>query len=943
MRVTRCIIAILSGPGEATARGAAAMCGIALILPAPAMAQAARAARFDIAGQGLAGALDQLARQAGVQILYPYQIAAARRTGGVRGQMPLRTALDRLLRGTGLEVARATDRVVTLRLAPVASVAAPSRRPAVRRPVPMPATPPPASAPDAPLPDIVVTGRANEAPLAQTELSYALTELDGPTLARKSPLSTADLFKLIPGFWVESTGGEASNNVRSRGIPTDGYSSVALLEDGLPVQYDGGLGYLNTDQIYRVDPTVDRVEAVRGGPSAIFAPNAPGGSVNFVTRTGLSHPGATVSLTGGSSDYQRIEGFAGVRLTPRLGVSLGGFYRRDDGLRNPGYPADRGGQLRGGVAYDGGGLRLAFNVKRLDDRVILYLPVPLQFDAQGAVHGITGFDPLRDTLAGPDEVHVPFKTAAGPQDFDLSQGTRSRITFYTMTGRVALGARTALEIKARLRTGSTLRNGVFPVGRPMSGDDYGASVLPQLIAAFPGTAGARIRYADTGAPFSASSNGNGLVVGANLLSVRMPMREFVTDARVTHRVDGFGQHDLAVGLTYDSSQLDFDRTMGTVLLDVRGQARRLDVVAVDGTGRQIGALTDNGFVRYGSIFDSVRLRSSNIALYWADEWKIAPRWRIDLGGRWERTQIRGGIEDGVAVNLGDPATLADDAVLTGNGVIEPIDRHFAGFNGTVGVNFHPTRSAGLFARVTRTTRLPSASEFNASPGRTDEAAVPITMLEAGALLQHAKWNLSAVAFRTHFSRLPFTDYRFDTASYSYVERTSIADTATIGIELAGHADLFGPLQLDVLATLQDPRYRNFRYSELVDGAAVMRDATGNQLIRVPRLSLRATPSLTLFDGKLRLDTELVHYSARFADIANSQRLPPYSLINLDVNAKLTPRLTLALHATNLTNALGLSEGNPRAGSFDAGGSAPAYFLARPEFGRAVRATVSVSY
>ena len=225
-----------------------------------------------------------------------------------------------------------------------------------------------------------------------------------------------------------------------------------------------------------------------------------------------------------------------------------------------------------------------------------------------------------------------------------------------------------------------------------------AQARSTTIAAFPGTAGARIRYADTGAPFSASSNGNGLVVGANLLSVRMPMREFVTDARVTHRVDGFGQHDLAVGLTYDSSQLDFDRTMGTVLLDVRGQARRLDVVAVDGTGRQIGALTDNGFVRYGSIFVLVRLRSSNIALYWADEWKIAPRWRIDLGGRWGSGPRSGGIEDGVAVNLGDPATLADDAVLTGNGVIEPIDRHFAGFNGTVGVNFHHMQRGPVRAR-----------------------------------------------------------------------------------------------------------------------------------------------------------------------------------------------------------------------------------------------------
>ncbi|MBO9578817.1 MAG: MFS transporter, partial [Microbacteriaceae bacterium] len=39
-------------------------------------------------------------------------------------------------------------------------------------------------------------------------------------------------------------------------------------------------------------------------------------------------------------------------IAPNLGVSFGGFYRRDDGLRDPGFPADRGGQLRGGIDYD---------------------------------------------------------------------------------------------------------------------------------------------------------------------------------------------------------------------------------------------------------------------------------------------------------------------------------------------------------------------------------------------------------------------------------------------------------------------------------------------------------------------------------------------------------------------------------------------------------------
>jgi outer membrane receptor protein involved in Fe transport len=929
-------IGFFPGPvaGHALRMAGAMLCGAAVMLAAPVhAAPAERSARFDIPAQNLADALDRFARQAGVQLLYPYEAAAARRSAGLRGEMPVRVALDRLLRDSGLEIARFSDRVVTLRRAP--APARTVRRTPVPRPAPAPPPPPEQG-------DIVVTGRAAEAPLTDTELSYAVTQIDAAALARKGPLSTADLFKQIPGFWVESTGGEASNNVRSRGIPTDGYSSVALLEDGLPVQYDGGLGYLNTDQIYRIDSTVERVEAVRGGPSAIFTPNAPGGSINFVTRTGLRDAGYALSATGGSAGYARIDGFAGARIAPNLGVSIGGFYRRDDGLRDPGYPADRGGQIRAGIDYDDGHARLSFNVKRLDDRVILYLPVPLRFDSDGQVRGIPGFDPLTDTLAGPDNLHVPIRTAAGPRDFDLSQGTHSRITVYTMTSRLALGDRGALEVKARLRTGSTLRNGLFPVGRPMAGTDYVSGVLPQLTAAFPGTAAARIRYADTGAPFLPGSNGNGLVVGANLLSVWMPMREWVGDARLTRSVDRWGHHDLALGVTYDDATLDFDRTMGTVLLDVRGQARRLDMVAVDPNGRELGALTDNGFTRYGSLFDAVTLRTSNVALYLADEWKVAPHWRIDLGGRWERVRIGGRVEDATPVDLGDPTTLADDAVLTGTGVFEPIRRRFSGLSWTAGVNFNPVPSAGMFLRFTRIARLPSASEFNAAPNRTDEAVVPITMAEAGLILRHRHWNLSAVAFRTHFARLPFTDHRFDPDTNSYVDRTSIADTSTIGLELAGHADLIGPLKLDVQATLQDPRYRNFSYVELVYGQPVTRNVTGNQLIRVPELSLRATPSLTLFDGRLRLDADFVHHSARFADIANSQRLPSFSLINLDANATLTPRLNVALHVTNLTNTLGLTEGNPRAGSFDVNGMG-SYFLARPEFGRTVRATLSLSY
>jgi len=936
MRVTRVPRRILR-PGRR--RGAASPLlwtgSLVCICLYAAPAQAAKSVRFAIGPQSLASALDEFARQAGVQILYPYSIGATHRTAGVSGMMAPRAALDRLLHDSGLVIARFGDRVIALR---AASPAPPHHQ--TPREARTFITPPPSS--PLPTPEIVVTGRAVDAPLSVAEQSYAVTEIDAAKLADRAPMSTADLFKEIPGFWVESTGGEASNNIRSRGIPTDGYSSVALLEDGLPVQYDGGLAYLNTDQVLRLDSTVERVEAVRGGPSAIFVPNAPGGSVNFLTRNALSDPGFTLTGELARSEYQRIDGYAGVQITPQIGASLGGFYRYDHGLRDPGYPADHGGQLRAAIDYSDGRNRVSFNVKRLDDDVILYLPVPLQFGANGRVEAIPGFDPLTATLDGPDEVHVPFKTASGAQDFDLSRGTDSRVTFYTMSGHVALGTRTAFEIKARLRTGSTSRNGLFPIGRPMTGADYLASVWPQLSTAFPNAATGQIRYADTGRPFLPTSNDNGLVVGANLLAVQLPMDELIADARLTSSIDRLGRHDLAVGLTYDDTKLGYDRQMGTILLDVRGQAERLDVIALNSAGQSVGRLTDNGFIRYGSLFDNIGIHSSNVAFYAADEWHFSSRWRLDLGVRWEHIAIRGGVEQSVPVDLRDTATLADDAVLTGNGVIEPIHRGFAGFNWTIGANYHPEADTGLFLRLTHISRLPGATDFNSDPDRTDDADVPITMAEAGVSVERQRWTVSAVAFATYFARLPFTDYRFDPVSSAYIEQTSIADTSTVGVELDGHADIAGPLQLELEATLQDPRYRDFRYTDLVDGQPVVDDATGNQLIRVPRLSLRITPSLHLFDDRLRVAVDLVHYSDRYADIANSQKLPAYSLINLNFAMQVDSRVGIALHGTNITDALGLTEGNPRLGSFDAGGSF-GYFLARPEFGRTVRAILNVRY
>lgn len=105
--------------------------------------------------------------------------------------------------------------------------------------------------------EIVVTGRVGGADRKKKEASYAISTLSDERLRIEAPLSVADVFKSVPGFWVESSGGEASNNIRVRGIPRDGYSSIALLEDGIPVQHDPGLGFLNADQLVEASGNAD--------------------------------------------------------------------------------------------------------------------------------------------------------------------------------------------------------------------------------------------------------------------------------------------------------------------------------------------------------------------------------------------------------------------------------------------------------------------------------------------------------------------------------------------------------------------------------------------------------------------------------------------------------------------------------------------------------------
>jgi outer membrane receptor protein involved in Fe transport len=793
------------------------------------------------------------------------------------------------------------------------------------------------------LEEVVVTGRSGSLERTKLETSYAITTATDDEIREFAPLSATDLLKVVPGFWVEASGGESNGNVRARGIPLDGFATIGLHEDGLPLQHDPGLGWLNADQVLRIDETIDRVEVVRGGPSVIFSSNAPGGLVNFVTKKGTDTPEGVIKYTIGDYNLQRADFFYGGPLSDDWKIAFGGYYRRDDGIREPGFTADDGAQLRLTLSREFTDGRLDISLRKLDDQTFFALPLPLTLDESAEPAEVPGFDANYDTTLGPDVLNFDMKTPDGIQQFDLSRGTDIDLTALTINFEKSVEDWT-FSNKFRYRDSDVARIAAFP-NTPLPATEQLDAVRDAALAAFPGAVDVRLQFAGTGEPFDiANENGNGLVMTSNFTSVQPPLSEVINDIRLSRVFDIADQsHDVSFGAYFASYDAEFDRLASLYLTEVRGQPRNLDIVAVDAAGNAVGRVTDtNGIVRYGSNFQEADDEAQIWAFYVTDEWQITDRFRLDGGLRWEEITARGTAQLASPVDLGDPTTLADDEVLYGNGVFLPFDRTFDDVAFSLGGNFNITDDSAAFGRYTTSFLLPDSGTFRQDPDR-EVTGVDITQIEGGYKHVSDTFAVFATVFFTEFDNVEFTNSVVDPVTGTLTEQREFASTETLGIEFEGFwtpADLF---ELSATFTWQEAEFKDFAFNEVQNGVLVPVDFSGNQPIRIPELAASIRPTLVFLDGNLRVYAESQYYSKRYGDAANTVELPDYTVINAGATYFLNDAMEITVSGHNLDNEIGLTEGNPRAGQFTSGDAGNVFFLARPIFGRSLRASFAYRF
>ncbi len=768
---------------------------------------------------------------------------------------------------------------------------------------------------------VVVTGMAN--PKEKLESSVAVTTVSAPEIRELNPPSSAELLKIVPGFYVEASGGDVGNNLFARGIPAAGaYEDVQVQEDGLPVFEDGALQFSNVDNYYRLDETIERVESVRGGSGAIFASNAPGGIVNYISKTGGAEFSGVAKITAGDYGLVRTDLDFGGPILEDLRYNIGGFYRVDQGVRPLGdkVPANRGGQIKANLTklMDGGYLRV--NFKYLNDRNIFYLPIPLQ--NQTNPEGIPGFDPNYGTMTSinASKLRVPIP-GGGKWQRDLSNGIHPEVTAFGGELNKQLGSGWTIKDKFR-NTGIILNyDAMFSMGAPMSATDYAESEV--------GGQNYKYYYADTQTPINnpAGLNGNGLVVKPGFWTILRNLDNFVNNLSFTKST---GNHNVTAGYYFSTYSADQKWYWSQMLMEVADQARLLDLVATDSTGAY--KYTYHGVSDIGFYGRNSKLNGTINALFLDDEFTVGDHWNIEAGIRYEMATYSGYKEvDGTGDLPGMDSTYAAPLRTgwSGSGQMQYFTYDADEFAWSVGANYTLSENLGVFARASDGFRTPIEEAYMGNMMSLGNIKpTDVKQYELGVKFSSPVVAVFASGFYMQMKNIPFQD-----VLASGQTENKFAGANNIGLEVETTADLAN-LRLNLKGTVQNPTFTDFKYRT---AAGTTVNNNGNQVRRIPKIFLTFRPSYEIIPD-LNVFVSVNYNGEKYQDNENKATLPAYTVFGAGAGYTVE-RLRFAINVTNLTNTIGLTEGDPRVQNVPTG----QYYMARPILGRSIRVSVGYNF
>ncbi|MDO7841823.1 TonB-dependent receptor [Sphingomonas immobilis] len=773
--------------------------------------------------------------------------------------------------------------------------------------------------------DIIVVGTAGGGTRRQ-DAAFAVTTLSSDAITRAAPTSTADILRTVPGVMAESSGGQNGANIFVRGYPAGGDAQFVTFQiAGVPIFPPSTLSFLENSQLIRLDETVERVEAVRGGTGSLFSAGQPGLTVNVVPRIGgkTLKGFAKFSIT----DYGDKRGDAWISgpLNQDTTFMVGGYYAQGHGIRNPGFDAEKGGQITANIHHDFDGRgSLEVYGRYLNDHGQWLLTMPVVQNGT-QISQYPGFSGNSNSLIGPETQVV---TNAAGRRIDISDGRGAKI----FNAGITFDYEVADGLRVRERTaylgGTANTNGLVPVAAPTT-----AAAMAVTLGGAGSTVGS-LNYANGGGAVSTGASTQVLQAGA--WNVQKKITSFVTDSALEWKTGG---NTLTGGFYYANYTTHDNWALGNnVLLTATPNARLLSLTLGDGrvASSTTGTSGGQGFLVDGSY------TGNDYAFYAVDELQITPELRVDGGIRWQRHEVTGQVRTpGGTVNVdGNANTLYDNVSNVLGTTPQVINYGAEAWSWTVGANYDFSRNLGVFARYSRGNSFP---QFDNLRGLSDSAiaahtgtavTAKVDTYEGGVKYSSPLLNLYLTVFHNKFDGLATTQIVTLPGGGTGVV-SSIGGAKATGVELEGVVRPVQWFSLTASGTYLDGTYQGYFTNNGLN------NNTGNMVQRQPKWAWRVTPALDVNVGGLKpsLYATVQYTGDRFSDPENQQLLPHFYQVDAGVSVTIADRYTFQVTGNNLTNEFGLTEGNPR----QIGSQGAGVVLARPILGRSFRFSAAVKF
>lgn len=835
--------------------------------------------------------------------------------------------------------------------------------------------PPPTSAQTSQnLQEVVVTATATA--VKKLDASYNIVSVDRDLIKQSNPISSADILKVAPGIWPESSGGQTGANIEVAGFPSGGDAPFFTnMIEGMPLYGMPNLSFMDSSSFFRLDDTVDRVEIVQLGTAALFGPGQMGATANYLLRTGDTSPGGSVGVTYGTDHKWRVDVFNGFKVADGWYGAFGGFYRTENGVRDPQFPENNGGQFTATLKHDLNGGNVMFWARVVDDKNQFIVPVPLIESGNGDFSSIPGFNALTGTYGSYaiQNATVP-NPMGGFQQANLANGRGTQFYYFGSNYDQTFG-KLALHNGFIADGGGLDTNALFSGAnpRPLSMYLYGCNVpepagwcngatpidtnnlgdftVNGTTYSASGTKGStptstlpiNAVYAGSGQPVPLSQS----VIQQGWWFIQKSLQNFADEFRATMEIF---PHDNLTGGVYLSVYSDNDKwSLGNQMLMTNTNNATAIALNYAAGGTIYNLSSPQGFVNDNGNFNIVEHGvGRNVAGYLSDAWHYGP-WLIDAGARLENLDAHQRTCNSSKTALGTAADLWDNAVPICNGTwdYEHYERTRPTFTG--GINYEIASNMSVYVRINNGVHfddfdngIRQANCTTACGRKTASGFSPLNTVQNQEF--GFKWQTSLAYIDLDFYHRTFSGLTAGetTALGAPTGVNVVYGSKAIGLNFDGYITPFKGFVIRAVGDYMDGSYENaatcYAFTNLL-GQQQCVSYNGSPLQRQPKFQIRVTPSYTMPMpwGDATAEVQFEHVGQRYEDQTGLQPLGAYNEVDADLIADIGDHWQAWITGTNLTNTIALTEGNARKPGQEVG--VGNVILARPLEGREVDFTV----